>query len=678
MDTTVHSIGLQDDLDKGWSLLQDAETGQRGYLLTGRDQYLTPWKNAVAGIPSQYQSIAGQLSGYPECKQDFNDWQALSAKKLEELQAGIEKRRKEGFDAAVQLVNTDSGLETMDKIRVLVGRIKSSLKAGCAELDTLRHQQMENAIRWTGAAGVSGIVAGGVALTLFLMSRRQAETDTLMQRRAESAEEAGQRKESFFASMSHEIRTPMNAVLGFTDLLETEPLTEKQHGYIFSIKEAGRSLLQLINDILDLSKAEAGMIELHRGPVDVRDTCEFVRTVVGQSCVQKGLDLRLDFGRSLPGALILDESRLRQILVNLAGNAVRFTSKGFVRIAAAVEYSADSDAHVRLILTVQDTGTGIPQNRQVAIFTPFTQSDSRRSEEKQGTGLGLSIVKRLTELMGGTVSVESEPGRGSTFTVVIPQVEIAVQPRPAESEVAGKRINLDDFQPLEILVVDDNSANRDLLEGIFSKTHHQTRFAANGQEALDSIRQRKPGLVLMDVRMPIMNGIEAVTAMRRQPDLESIPVIAVTASSFLREEGSVRHHFSGYLRKPFTRVELYHEISLFFPVLPAPDSEPVVLFAHETPESAEHHAAWQSAIRRMRQMEASTWRALRETLAITEARDFADRLTILANATGCPPLRSYAEVLHRHAANYAADELESHLAAFPQLITQLEKIVITA
>jgi CheY-like chemotaxis protein len=252
--------------------------------------------------------------------------------------------------------------------------------------------------------------------------------------------------------------------------------------------------------------------------------------------------------------------------------------------------------------------------------------------------------------MGGTVSVESEPGRGSTFKVVIPNVAIAAQLPASETDPADARINLNDFPPSEILVVDDNPVNRDLLAGIFEGTH-----------------------LLMDVRMPVMTGTEALQKMRTEPDLQSIPVIAVTASSLLSEEGAVRRNFSGYLRKPFSRTELYRQIAHFLPQRSR--TVPVLLppVAVEAPKTGTQVAGWENAVRRLRQMQSSSWPVLQKTLAITEAKEFACRLLTIADQADCPPLRSYAADLNRHADSFAADDLERHLAAFPQLIELLEE-----
>jgi signal transduction histidine kinase/CheY-like chemotaxis protein len=673
VERTIQAAEIDTMLDQQFLLLVSAETGQRGFLLTGDRSYLAPYEHAERELANHTAVLDRALATRPAAAGIFADWKKAANEKMDELRDTIKAHDEGGISSALARVNAEPGKVLMEKVMNLHDQIKVITSADLGHANAQRRERMNIAMSWTTAAGVSGVVAGLVALSMFTQAQRLAAGEEIQSRRAELAEEVGKQKSAFLANMSHEIRTPMNAVLGFAELMETEPMTEKQRGHLHSIKQAGQSLVQLINDILDISKVEAGMVELHPHPTDIREAYEFVRTVVGQVCVKKGVDLRIDVPRSIPRSLLLDEGRLRQILVNLAGNAARFTDHGFVRVAASAEYSPEDRARLTLSLSVQDTGIGIPREKHGVIFNAFVQADSRRHVDKQGTGLGLSIVKRLTELMDGKVSVISEPGRGSTFTVIIPNVEIAAQLPESELTAADARISLDDFSPSEILVVDDNPVNRELLAGIFEGTHHHVRFAANGLEALNAMTEKKPGLVLMDVRMPVMTGTEAVQQMRTQPQLKSVPVIAVTASSLLTEEGNVRRNFSGYLRKPFSRVELYQQISRFLPQGTRSSSVMLpVLSAMEFP-SAEHVPGWTGAIIKLRQMESSSWPALQKTLAITEAKGFAVRLLAIADAAECPPLRTYAEELRRHADNFAADDLERHLAAFPLFIALLEE-----
>ena len=370
--------------------------------------------------------------------------------------------------------------------------------------------------------------------------------------------------------MSHEIRSPMNAILGFSELLEPEGLTPKQSQYVRAIRDSGASLLHLINDILDLSKLEAGKLELHPDPTDMRDSCEFLRTIFGQQAVMKSLQLQFELAPDLPRAMLLDRLRLRQVLVNLLSNAIKFTERGCVKTRVSWQSQERDDAGT-LLIDVQDTGIGIPVDKVEEIFKPFVQADSRRTAEKEGTGIGLTIVKRLTELMGGSLAVDSTLGQGTIFHLRFTNVPVSGRLPVGDHAEPGGAVDFNDFAPAVLLVVDDNRTNRDLMAGIFEKTHHRVYFATNGQEALECLRTTKLDVVLLDIRMPVMDGRTTLAEIRKQPGLASLPVIAVTASSEVGEETELQSQFSGYIRKPFSRQTLFLALAPFLQQAPQKD-----------------------------------------------------------------------------------------------------------
>jgi signal transduction histidine kinase len=341
-------------------------------------------------------------------------------------------------------------------------------------------------------------------------------------------EQAVREKSAFLANMSHEIRSPMNAILGFSELLEPEGLTPKQSQYVRAIRDSGASLLQLINDILDLSKLEAGKLELHPDPTDMRDSCEFLRTVFGQQAVMKSLQLQFELAPDMPRALLLDRLRLRQVLVNLLGNAIKFTERGCVKTRVAWQ-SQENGGTGTLLIDVEDTGIGILADKLEEIFKPFVQADARRTAEREGTGIGLTIVKRLIELMGGSLAVESTVGQGTVFHLRFTNVPVSGRLPVGDHAEPGGAVDFNDFAPAVLLVVDDNRTNRDLMAGIFEQTHHRVHFATvrisgkrsrvfpplrptrprNGRNSLSNCAAR---------RQP--NGRRCVTAwrlMRREP-----------------------------------------------------------------------------------------------------------------------------------------------------------------
>jgi PAS domain S-box-containing protein len=495
------------------------------------------------------------------------------------------------------------------------------------------------------------------------------------------AEQAVREKSAFLANMSDEIRSPMNAILGFSELLEPEGLTPKQSQYVRAIRDSGASLLTLINDILDLSKLEAGKLELHPDPTDMRDSCDFLRTVFGQQAVTKSLQLQFELSPNLPRALLLDRLRLRQVLVNLLSNAIKFTDRGSIKTRVTWESQVDGRSGT-LLIGVQDTGIGIPAEELQEVFKPFVQAGALQTAGKEGTGIGLTIVKRLTELMGGTLAVESKVGQGTLFRLRFPNVPVSGRLPVGDHAQPGGAVDFNDFAPATLLVVDDNQTNRALMAGIFEKTHHRVLFANNGQEALASLGKTKPDVVLLDIRMPVMDGWGTLAEIRKQASLASLPVIAVTASSKAGEEMELQLQFSGYIRKPFSRQTLFVALGRFLQRT-APGSGREGQTLEQTlkgipllaPDQAHH---WQELALELRCREAAEWPALRDSLAVNETRAFAHQLFLLAQKAHCAPLATYAAMLTTFADAYAIGQMESHLAAFPNLTEFIETALAQA
>lgn len=527
----------------------------------------------------------------------------------------------------------------------------------------------------TWVAGLLGVGAGLFALYFYRVDYRQERARRELLEEKLHAEQAVREKSAFLTNMSHEIRSPMNAILGFSELLEPEGLTPKQSQDVRAIRDSGASLLQLINDILDLSKLEAGKLELHPDPTDMRDSCEFLRTVFGQQAVMKSLQLQFELSPKLPRALLLDRLRLRQVLVNLLGNAIKFTERGFVKTRVSW-HSERNDDRGTLYIDVQDTGIGIPADKLEEVFQPFVQADSRRTAEREGTGIGLTIVKRVTELMGGSLTVESTVGQGTTFHLRLPDVPVSGLSPVGDHAEPGGAVDFNDFAPAVLLVVDDNQANRALMAGIFERTHHRVLFANNGQEALDYLEQGRPDVVLLDIRMPVMDGRTTLAEIRKQAKMASLPVIAVTASSKPGEEHELQAQFSGFIRKPFSRQTLFLALAHFLQKASprdgaeSPNAEKAL---QSIPMTAPNQAAqWRELALELRQQQAGIWPALRDSLAVNETRAFAHKLFLLGQSGQCEPLATYAATLTTFADSYAIGQMEHHLAAFPKLVDCIE------
>ena len=390
----------------------------------------------------------------------------------------------------------------------------------------------------------------------------------------ERAEAASQAKSLFLANMSHEIRTPMNAVIGFTDVLAASYLTDQQKGYVKSIQSGSRNLLFLINDILDLSKIEAGKISIQSGKVYVRKMLEDIKQVFSISADEKGLSFKLEIDDSVPDVIMSDEVRLRQILFNLTNNALKFTRKGEVTITAEYKVAAPGDIFYSLFIKVIDTGIGIEKECQESIFNIFEQQDNQNTREFGGAGLGLAISSKLAEKLGATLSVDSNKDEGSCFTLLLSSPEVVMKEENAAIEINVANVR---FEAAKILIVDDIDANRTLIEEYLSCQDFEIFHAADGVEGLDLIKSKKPDLVLMDIRMPKMNGIEATQIIKNDPLVSDIPIIAVTASVVEDNRSDKKRGVFDYvLYKPLSKKKLNRCLQGFLEIKDSSGSDYIV------------------------------------------------------------------------------------------------------
>ena len=356
----------------------------------------------------------------------------------------------------------------------------------------------------------------------------------------DTAEAANAAKSEFLAHMSHEIRTPMNAVLGLAQVLEREPLVGKQREMVERIRTAGQSLLAILDDVLDLSKIEAGQLRIEPRPFDLRILLANLDSLMGQVAGSKGLYLRIVPPATHLGPLFGDGLRLEQVLFNLTGNALKFTERGEVSIL--VKMRDITETSVLLFIEIHDSGIGIAPEALATLFTPFTQADSGITRRFGGTGLGLSICKRLVELMGGKIGVESQIGQGSTFWFELPfqrsnEGDKVVLTTPSEKKFAGPRLIGAHF-----LVVDDSAMNRDLMERALILEGATSTLAADGQQAVQLLKTRSEAFdaVLMDVQMPVMDGLTAVRLIRGELGLTDLPIIAFTAGVRDEQQAAAR------------------------------------------------------------------------------------------------------------------------------------------
>ncbi|HSJ02962.1 MAG TPA: response regulator, partial [Verrucomicrobium sp.] len=301
-------------------------------------------------------------------------------------------------------------------------------------------------------------------------------------------------------------------------------------------------------------------------------------------------------------------------------------------------------------------------------FRPFVQVNGK--SQTRGTGLGLAIVKRLTDLMGGRIFLDSEPGRGTRFRLEFPNIEISSR-LPENQAKEAPAVDFNKLRPSKILAVDDNPTNRGLVSDIFAKTHHEILLASSGQEAVAVATAQRPDVVLMDIRMPGMDGREAMRLIRQQPNLELLPLVAVTASSLSHEEQSLRRSFDGYIRKPFSLAELYRELALFIPANVNAETH-LRPSAMANPPSAEIAQRWRDLIPLLRKLEKEVWPDVLQGMAMSQVQGFSNQLGALARSSACAPLEQYAQNLMETVESFALAALENSLGQFPALVSELE------
>ena len=380
----------------------------------------------------------------------------------------------------------------------------------------------------------------------------------LQRRTAEALEltrQAYQTKSNFLAMMSHEIRTPLNSIIGFSELLQaTSPDSEELHDYAANINTAGQTLLQLINDVLEISRFEADLVEIPLEWVDFNRLLAEIGSIFKHMARKKGLDFRIEAPAELP-EIYLNDARLRQILLNLVGNAVKFTEKGGISVSA--DFRATDSGHGRLEITVRDTGIGIDPGLHSRIFDPFVQADEgavRGNRTTNGTGLGLSIVKRLLDKMGGSVTLESIPGTGSTFRILFEQLSVRERHTDTGSPQAFSAAEFNDPEPA--WVVDDVPMNCRVLAAMLEKLNIKAEALSDPKTALERIRGGEhPKLIFSDMWMPDLNGAELAAAIRRLPAGGTIRIIAVTADTDSRHNFDMSV-FDMILTKPVNREKL--------------------------------------------------------------------------------------------------------------------------
>lgn len=514
--------------------------------------------NSLNGIMDSLNHMPGSVLILPQ----LNSLQQLVNRKINTDTDILDSFRLSGKSFAENMLRSNKDKQITDSIRWVCSQIdalhRSAVLASMKEADF-------NALQAKTLGRIIAIMAIIAALFTFTyIAFKIKEQEKLIDRLNQSEKKANAAvkvKENFLSNMSHEIRTPLNAILGFTGLLEKKQLDGKSGEYVQHITQSGKNLLSIINDILDLSKIESGMMRIEKAPFRVRKIVQDVQEMFSSKAAEKEITLKTKLDERIPEVLVGDALRLTQILMNLVANGVKFTKRGSV--VMEFENKGMANQHLQLGIVVSDTGMGIDKNLQSQIFDRFQQADDSITRQYGGTGLGLSIVKELVSLQNGTIKVESESGKGSSFIIRIPY--------EVSNELNENGIKANTSIPLlkqsveqnRILVAEDNELNRLLLKHLFEEWNINFDMVQNGKEAIDFLEKNNYQLILMDIQMPEMDGYTATQYIRNRLQL-NIPIIAMTAHAMAGEKEKCKSFgMDDYISKPIHEAQLYQLIQQY-------------------------------------------------------------------------------------------------------------------
>lgn len=538
-----------------------------------------------------------------------------------------------------------------------------------------RIRRKDGAVRWVHERGSAIYDEEGIPVCLegvvFDITQRKEDEGKLRESML-AAEQANRMKSEFLANMSHEIRTPMNAILGFTEILGKRLADSPHSPMLRSIQASGRTLISLLNDILDLSKVEAGKITLEYRPVRVKLIFDEMSMIFRSKLEAKGLDFHLEVDPLLPDCLVLDEVRLRQILLNLIGNAVKFTQKGGVSLIVERVGEYQQGSRVDLAIHVRDTGIGIPKDQHSIIFETFTQRPGQSNAEYGGTGLGLAICLRLAHMMNGQIKLRSELGKGSTFTLLLEAVDISFG-TPADEPDLSTKDEYIVFEKASVLVVDDIQSNREMVHEYLKETSLEIHEADSGKIAVEKATTLKPDVLLMDVRMPGMDGAMCIREIRNIPGLEQVPAIVITASALPNVQAQARALANIYLHKPVRQQALLRALASLLPH--RLESAQVRASESETTTEARREAvvnisdARDPDVLRKKLVALVSGRVdmLIQTVFVQEVNGFAEELHELGKQMESRSLMHFAETLRENAETYNIAMIRANLESLREV-----------
>ncbi len=488
-------------------------------------------------------------------------------------------------------------------------------------------------------------------------------------------------KSRFLANMSHEIRTPLNIIIGFAGMLRKHISDTKLIKYIESIELSSDNLLQLLNDILDLSKVEAGKMILKSENVNLKLMLEKINSLFVLKANEKDIGFSIEVDDDIPEAMVIDEVKTRQVLVNLVGNAIKFTRQGHVKVRVHLPVQDKTkrkmSSKTDFCIDIEDTGLGIPAEYKEDIFESFRQVQVENHSQISGTGLGLPISRRLMELMGGSLDFTSEPGKGSVFTMHFRDVPVAAS-KAGKTTTSYKMAEMSDikFHPNRLLIADDEVLNRGLVVSFFEDTDVQVFEAENGKDAIEMANKILPKVILMDLNMPIKDGFEATAAIRKNPATKDIPVLAFTASTFktdLNEEQ--KELFSGFISKPVYIVDLFEAMTKFLPYDRKPVAETNILGdqGFEKAIVTDKETVTQKIISLLDSGFSDRWAEVNSSNSMNLILEFTHDLNQFALENNIKSIEIYTNKIIESGNEFDVNEVKDLLEKFPQITDQLKQ-----
>ncbi len=486
------------------------------------------------------------------------------------------------------------------------------------------------------------------------------------------AKKANTAKSAFIANVSHEIRTPINAIIGFSELLAKEVNQSHLEDYVNSIKSSSKTLLSLIDDILDFSKIEAGKLDIKTEFINIQSILEDTRNIFWLKMEQKKLSFNTYVTDNTPKLLLLDALKVRQILINLISNAYKFTEKGEVKveIESVDKKITTQKTCVDIIIRVSDTGIGISKDFQKTIFEAFKQQEEQDSRKYGGTGLGLAITHRLVELMKGSIKLDSEPGKGSSFEVIIPDVESGLRTESRPVKITRKYIR---FHNCKVLVVDDVLSNRELLKGAIKGEDIIFSEADDGQKAIDILKTEKHDVVLLDLNLPEVSGFDVAKFMKSSSRLKNVPIIGISAIHIIKNHDQISKYFDVFLSKPFDINVLLEHLKRYLPYEEQDLSDKSKIESIVQKEDMSFDLQNSKSLSEAINVLLIDYRVVVDTSSFKEFKDFAKRLNEVAKEYKIIMLEETAEKIIKASDNFDIETMNQFMAHVPSILNKINE-----